>query len=369
MGTPNESYSSEDENYDPYESPHPVFAFPNYFVTVRIGRLPFVLDTENGDRVPAFLFALFRKMHVEHLATLTLDPPYSFLMLLNCWRSVPPMEAVRLIADFLKNTASSLEDCMAVLNCQTPLFNFYVLRSLLRDAQPPLLYLDYDTCVTMEESNVVFPLGTFADTRMEGIFPMNISQEELLLQYDIETNPLGYNQRLSMQMTAVNCHIFKELMCIPYAFHRAVVRFILYNLCALIREVAIRENESLNEEVNVFFMPRMVFRSRFLQLIVWKMANYIADDVITLDTRWVIHKYLESDLPPQVDIPTWMDEEEAKLRRRALMNILCANINCLWLRGCTLEHFCFDEASRAVVELFAAEWAGHASSLNTTQHQ
>ncbi|KAL5106686.1 hypothetical protein TcWFU_002988 [Taenia crassiceps] len=339
----------------PLRDAHPSFVRATDFITVRLGRVPFVLDTEGVERVPAYLFTLFRTIHLEHLASVDAENPHSFIMLLNCWRSSPPVEDVRVVANFLSSAAGSLEDCMAVIEKQTALFNFNVLRMILKRNPPPVLYLDYDTCVTMEESNVVFPLGTFTESKMDGIFPTDLDHADRYQRYCKEATSAVYYQRISMQIAAINCYIFKDLMSIPNDFHRAVTRFIFYHLCTLIREVAIVECGNRRATQSLYFMPTAVFRSRKLRILIQKMVHYIAEDLICLDSRWVAHKYAQSNVSPYVDISDWMDREEAKMKRRAMMNILCSNINCLWLRGCSLEDFRFDDTSSAVVDIFKAE--------------
>nr|CDS20700.1 hypothetical protein EgrG_001139800 [Echinococcus granulosus] len=357
MGTSSNDSSLTNQGHDPLYDPHPVYNQFTDIVTIRVGRCPFVIDTEGRERVPACLYALFRNIHVEHLATLDFDDPHSFIMLLNYWRAAPPLEDVRLVAHFLLREARSVEDCLAVVEKQTALFNFNVLKMILKKTRPPILYLDYDTCTTIDESNVVFPLGTFADSRMDGLFPTDMANEDRLQRYCMETNSVVYRQRLSMQIAAINCYVYKDLMCIPCDFHRAVVRNIFYNLCILVREVALREFRNHRISGGPLFMPRAVFKSKYLRLIISKLTYYIAEQLICLDSRWVAQKYAQSNVSSYVDTQEWLDNEEAKMKRRAMMNILCCNINCLWLRGCKLDDFRFDDASSAIVDLFKAEVA------------
>ncbi|KAL5971542.1 hypothetical protein TSMEX_000713 [Taenia solium] len=369
MGTSSTGSSLTRQGHDPFHDAHPIFVRATDFVTVRVGRIPFVVDTEGVERVPACLFALFKRIHIEHLTSVESENPQSFIMLLNCWKTSPPVEDVRLVAYFLLNEARSLEDCMAVIEKETALFNFNVLKMILRRNPPPILYLDYDTCITMEESNVVFPLGTFADSKMDGLFPTDLDNADRCQRYCKETTSAVYYQRLSMQMAAINCHVFKDLMCMPSDFHRAVTRFIFYHLCTLIREVAIKECENRNAKQSPFFMPKAVFRSQNLRVIIQKMVYHIAEELICLDPRWVAHKYAQSDVSPYVDRIDWMDHEEAKMKRRAMMNILCSNINCLWLRGCTLDDFRFDDTSSAVIDIFKADMARRYGLSASPQNQ
>lgn len=143
----------------------------------------------------------------------------------------------------------------------------------------------------------------------------------------------------------------------PSDFHRAVARFIFYHLCTLVREVAIAQSGGNRDKQSPFFMPMAVFKSPNLRVLILKMVYHIAEELICLDPRWVANKYAQSHVSPYIDRTGWMDHEEAKMKRRALMNILCSNINCLWLRGCSLEDFRFDDTSSAVVDIFKAEVA------------
>ena len=334
------------QGYDPVEESHPVFSNPDAFLCVRFDISPFECDPNGEVLVPACLHAIFRNIHRAHVQTLESPEAHSFTCSIresNClYRRFP----LHHIARFLLFQVRSVEDAFSILDNRDPFYLFFLLRDILEVTQPPMLYLDYETCVFMDSTNILFPMGE-PPGAYNGIYPPDYFHNNEYLETVVGP---GYLRLQAEKVAYLNCYVFTSLMTIPNIFHRNVTRYIFFHLCNLVRACAIansRGNLTINDYRycldHALFCRKVAYSIR-------NVANFLADKLICLDPTWANLKalFLRRTFPSE----EFLRNLEYKLKNRAMMNILASNIPCLFLRGTTFDDFKFDDISTSVVNCF-----------------